>query len=182
MEKTKMKDDTEPATADETTENKRPEKPKEKLYKVRMSKVGDKMQFLELTHVDPETHIPLPQPVLKDIVQTDKYRPDFERRAREQKKFNLRSLGVVFMRKTETFNRKGEKVRVALRHGDAERWDENDIIHNAVEEYDVPESVMPQLAEPFRLGQLVVDGVETRGDHPVRPEKPGAAKMRSYKP
>ena len=176
MEKTKMTDKEEP------TEEKVDETPKEKLYTVRMSEVGDKMQFLELTHVDPKTHIPLPQPVLKDIVQTDKYRPDFERRARDHKKFNLRSLGVVFMRKTETFNKRGEKVRVGLRHGDAERWDETDVIHNAVEVYDVPESVMPQLAEPFRLGHLVVDGVETRGDHPARPEKPGAAKMRPYKP
>ena len=179
MEKKQMNGKDEPAgKADEN----KVEKPTERLYHVRMSRIGDKMQYLKVTKVDPVSHMPLDRPKLEAVVETDEYRPDFERRGRDKNKFHFRRMGVVLMRKVQTFNRKGENVRVALRHGDAERWDENDIIHSAVEELDVPESLMPDLAEPFRLGQLVVDGDVSKGDRPARPVKPGEAEMVPYKP
>ena len=145
-----------PTQGNKEPEGDTPTEEPERLYHVRMSRPGDRMQEVVMEIVDPITYKPHESPIFMGIRVTERYRPDMERRSRRPK-FNIRPLQVVFMTKTEVFNHRGERTIVGLRRGDANHWGPEDVIHNAVDEYNVPESIMPKFAPFIKLGHAVVD-------------------------
>ena len=136
---------------------------KETLWHVRLSRPGDKMQEMTVDQVDPKTMKPLENPRFVEVKETEYYRPDFERRM-NSKKINCRDLGIMFVKHNTVFMPDGQRKRVALRQGniskdgEAVNFDPKDIIHNAVEEYDVPQSVLHKFKLEVNKGWLVIEG------------------------